>query len=270
MKKFDFRLLRADEVEARVSQVTEKGVILLLYQDARCAMNALDAEFGPMNWKNDYELIDNQLFSRISVWDDDKKQWISKMDVGVESNTEEIKGRASDAFKRAAVRWGLGRELYTAPFIWIPASKVKITTGKNGNLACYDRFVVSEIAYDENRHICRLVIKDTRGQVLFTFGTTHAKPTPTQPELLAKLQAVLKKNDIPAEFVTNAYGVDDLQKISVGKLNSLLTEHGITTMVNSYKKKQQQEAQEELKEETQTETDETDEADLLESLISWS
>lgn len=267
MKNITFRLLRADEIEARVSQVNEKGIVILLYQDARCAMNALDEEFGPLGWKNDYELIDGQLFARISVWDEDKGQWISKMDVGVESNTEEVKGRSSDAFKRAAVRWGLGRELYTAPFIWISADKAKITTGKNGKLACYDKFSVSEVGYDANRNICRLVVKNNKGQVVYTFGNAVAEPPkPTQHELLKKLQAVLKENSIPVKFVTQAYGVDDLQQLKIEQLATLLKEQSIAKMVNSYKKTQEAAKPEE----PQTETDETDEAELLESLISWS
>ncbi|NOW12590.1 hypothetical protein B0H35_000004 [Clostridium acetobutylicum] len=51
--------------------------------------------------------------------------WISKQDVGTESNTEKEKGQASDSFKRACFNFGIGRELYTSPFIWIGLNQMK-------------------------------------------------------------------------------------------------------------------------------------------------
>ena len=104
MKALNFRNLTKNEIDVRIGTASEKGVSLLLYQDARIAMTLLDEVVGPAGWANSYELIDGQLFSKLSLWDEDTRQWIDKMDVGVESNTEEIKGRASDALKRSAVR----------------------------------------------------------------------------------------------------------------------------------------------------------------------
>lgn len=148
-----FRLLRADEIECRVQSVKPQGLVLLLYKDARCDMNILDETVGVMNWKKSYQLIDGQLFCTIEIWDDEKKQWIGKQDVGVESNTEAEKGRASDAQKRSAFAFGIGRELYTAPFIWISSQDCRIKDGR-----CYDKFVVSHIAYDKGRRISELEI----------------------------------------------------------------------------------------------------------------
>ena len=114
------RLLKPDEISCRVQQVTDTGgAIILLYKDARVDMNVLDETYGPMNWKREHQTIDGNLYCTISVWDDTKAQWVSKQDVGTESFTEATKGEASDAFKRAGFNWGIGRELYTGPFIFV-------------------------------------------------------------------------------------------------------------------------------------------------------
>ena len=112
-----FRLLKADEIECRVAQVKQNGVVLLLYKDARCDMNILDETVTPLGWKREHSR-DNKNCT-VSIWSDAIKQWISKEDTGAESFTEKEKGLASDSFKRACFNWGIGRELYTAPFIWV-------------------------------------------------------------------------------------------------------------------------------------------------------
>lgn len=115
------RPLRADEIEVRVGQVYEKGVSMLLYKNARTDMQMLDETFGAMNWQKDYKEIKGNLYCGIGVWDEVKGEWVWKWDCGTESNTEKEKGEASDAMKRACfnVGGGIGRELYTAPFIWL-------------------------------------------------------------------------------------------------------------------------------------------------------
>lgn len=173
-----FRLLRADEIDVRVSTVSEKGVSLLLFKDARCDQNILDETVGIMNWKKSYQLIDGQLFCTIEIWDDQKKQWIGKQDVGVEGNTEAEKSRASDAQKRSAFAFGIGRELYTAPFIWVPANKCQITTGKNGKPTCYDKFFVEKISYDERNRICELYIANNKTKKnVYSFGEAPKQGT---------------------------------------------------------------------------------------------
>lgn len=156
-----FRKLRADEIEVRVGTVMKGAATLLLYKDARCDMNILDETVGAMNWQKSYQLIDGQLFCTIEIWDDEKKQWIGKQDVGVESNTEAEKGRASDAQKRAAVAAGIGRELYTAPRIKIKCETQQKSNGYGYELTNRWEFwgaEVSMIDYDENGAICALEI----------------------------------------------------------------------------------------------------------------
>lgn len=138
-----FRCLRADEIECRVQQVKDNGLILLLYKDARCDMTILDETVGAMNWQREHRRDNANCV--VSIWDSEKGQWISKEDTGKESNTEAEKGLASDSFKRACVNWGIGRELYTAPFIWIPAGNYTANGHK-----CYDRFAVEKIEYVKN------------------------------------------------------------------------------------------------------------------------
>ena len=121
-----FRNLKADEVEARVSQIKENGVALLLYKDARCDMRILDETVGPENWQREHYECKGNLFCRVGINvnyhnDNLSDKWVWKSDCGTESNTEAQKGEASDSFKRACFNWGIGRELYTAPFIWVPA-----------------------------------------------------------------------------------------------------------------------------------------------------
>ncbi len=118
------RALKADEIEVRVGTVGAKGASLLLYKNARVDRAMLDEEYGAMNWHCDYKEVKGNLFCTIGVWDPEKAQWIDKCDCGTESITEKEKGEASDAFKRAGFRWGIGIELYSAPFIFIPVATV--------------------------------------------------------------------------------------------------------------------------------------------------
>ena len=113
------RCLRADEVVLRPAEVKGNKVTLLLYQDARCAMNILDETYGRFNWQKEYYESKGNLFCKVGVRDTENGEWVWKSDTGSESNIEAEKGLASDAFKRAAVAWGIGRELYTAPKIVI-------------------------------------------------------------------------------------------------------------------------------------------------------
>lgn len=160
----EFRLLKAEEIEVRVATANEKGVSLLLYKDARVDQNILDETVGSMNWQRHHSR-DNANCT-VSIWDKEKSQWIEKEDTGKESNTEAEKGLASDSFKRACFNWGIGRELYTAPFIWVSKDKCEIkAAGKDRNgkerYTCYDKFKVEKILYDESKNILAISIINT-------------------------------------------------------------------------------------------------------------
>lgn len=162
-----FRDLTANEIDCRVNTCSDKGVSLLLYKDARCDMNILDETVGAENWQRSHVLINDNLFCNVSInvnhGKDAPAEWVTKQDVGTESYTEKEKGQASDSFKRACFNWGIGRELYTAPFIWIPHDKVTLKCQKDRNgkekWTTYDKFRVLQIIID-NKKIVALAIKN--------------------------------------------------------------------------------------------------------------
>jgi hypothetical protein len=154
----EFRTLEAHEIDCRIATINQKGLSLLLYKDARVDQNILDETVGAMNWQRHHSR-DNANCT-VAIWDVEKKQWVEKEDTGTESYTEKEKGLASDSFKRACFNWGIGRELYSAPFIWISAEDTEIKQGGNGKMQCYDKFVVEQILYDNNRNIVALSIKN--------------------------------------------------------------------------------------------------------------
>lgn len=179
-------LLEPADIECRVQQLVESrngdAVILLLYKDARTDMRMLDEVYGVGNWQRTHEVINGNLFCNIDIWDEDKKCWVRKQDVGVESNTEKEKGQASDSFKRAGFNVGIGRELYTAPFIYIPVSPDEVSVNqKSGKKALKTsvKFEVTHIAYNDRREIVELTIADNKGVERFRKG---GKSAPKQKE----------------------------------------------------------------------------------------
>jgi hypothetical protein len=119
MKKTLTTPLTIEEIEFRVQSINAKGAIILPYKDARADMNRLDEVVGEVNWQREHKVINGNNYCVVSIWHPEQKHWVSKMDVGTESNTEAVKGEASDAFKRACFNWGIGRELYDYPFIFV-------------------------------------------------------------------------------------------------------------------------------------------------------
>ena len=169
MEQKKIRLLRPDEIECRIGAISEKGLSLLLFMDARAAQNILDETFTPFGWRRTHQEIGGRLYCTVEIWDQEKKQWIGKQDVGTESFAEKEKGAASDSFKRACFNWGIGRELYSAPFIWLPADRVCIRhDGKR--YVTPERFMVGSISYDGNREICGLEIRNSANHVVLPDG----------------------------------------------------------------------------------------------------
>jgi len=159
-----FRLLKAKEISCRVNQINEKGLTLLLYKDARVDMDILDETVGCMNWQREHKELKGNIYCGVSIFDG--KQWATKWDSGSESNTEAEKGEASDSFKRACVNWGIGRELYTAPFIWIKAEDAGIYQ-KGQKYASRETFRVETIHYNKNREIDGLSIKNSKNKRVY-------------------------------------------------------------------------------------------------------
>ena len=170
-----FRPLKAEEIECRVNQINEEYLTLLLYKDARCDMNILDETVGAMNWERDHMELKGNIYCGVSIYDKEKEDWVTKWDAGKESNTEAEKGEASDSFKRACVNLGIGRELYTAPFIYIPANKTKIYQNNKGKFVTNDKFKVEKIKYNDKREIIGISIKNNRNERVFIYATEEAK-----------------------------------------------------------------------------------------------
>lgn len=202
------RLLNANEIECRVQSVkktkTGVGCILLLYKDARVDMKLLDETYGAMNWQRTHEVINGNLFCNIEIWDSEKKCWIKKQDVGTESNTEKEKGQASDSFKRAGFNWGIGRELYTAPFIWVDLKDGEYYD-KDGKTCISPRvtFKVKYIDYNADREIIALQIIDNKNTIRYEIGKSGPPQEPPKTIDNAKAQVVYDlldktKADVPA------------------------------------------------------------------------
>lgn len=167
-----FRDLKAEEIEARVSRVYESGVELLLFKNARCDARILDEQVGPDNWECDFYECKGTLFCNVKIrvkHGEDDYEWVWKSDAGAPSNMESVKGEASDAFKRACFKWGIGRELYTAPRIWVPSDKCAIKQSNRGKLVCYDNFVVSKIGIEDGRITGVRIDNTSRGCTCFSW-----------------------------------------------------------------------------------------------------
>jgi hypothetical protein len=226
-----FRDLTADEIECRIGMIKTNGLSLLLYKDARCDMNILDETVGPLNWKREHSRENANCI--VSIWDKDKGQWISKEDTGTESNTEKEKGLASDSFKRACVNWGIGRELYTSPFVWIPTNLCNIKEGK-----CYDRFEVTHIAI-ENKQITELkIVNATTGVECFKWKAEAAKIEPIEDEKLTEAEANELYGYMQRKGLDDAKITETLQKnYGVNTLNELTRSQYAMIKINLMKNK---------------------------------
>lgn len=203
-----FRFLTADEIECRVAQCSDKGVQLLLYKTARTDAALLD-EVYPDAWQNDFKVIDGKMYGGIGI--KVNSEWLWRWDCGTESNMEAEKGEASDAFKRAGFKWGIGAELYSSPFVWVKPENCKIENRK-----CYDRFKVSGIDYDENGKINFLAIDNvSQHKAAFHMGAVKDKKDEFAANSLLRTQ-ILKLADGDMDRI-NSF----VEKLTNGQYHSL-------------------------------------------------
>lgn len=178
MKKDFIRLLKPNEIECRTATINTKGLSLLLYKDARVDQRILDETFGAFGWKRSHQCIDGNLYCTVEIYNRESGEWVSKQDVGTTGYTEKEKSQASDSFKRACFNWGIGRELYSAPFIWIPADKTSIQMKEGQNREkryyCNDHFSVYSIQYNDEKEIQSLVIIDNMAQPVFEWKSAQS------------------------------------------------------------------------------------------------
>lgn len=242
------RLLKADEIECRISVVNEKGLGLLLYKDARVDQKILDETFGMFGWKRSHQCIDGNLYCTVEIRDRETGEWIAKQDVGTTGYAEKEKSQASDSFKRACFNWGIGRELYSAPFIWIPASKVQLQK-KNDKYYCNESFHVAAIIYSESREITGLSITNDRGEVIFDWKLknrvagkkdinkkdpvkkqaekvsvpgTGVEQTSLSKKQMDGLETELKRTGVAMETVQERYHIDDPAQMSEELYNRVM------------------------------------------------
>ena len=238
-----FRDLLPDEIELRVGSTNDSGFQLLLYKNARVDMALLDEVVGVGNWQREHIILGNDIYCRLGIWNKELNQWIWKTDAGSSGTIEEEKSKASDSFKRAATNFGLGRCLYTAPFVWI------VTKDKNGKLTGEDkktcRYSVKVIAYTNHKISQLVIINDKTKQVVFSYGykennsqnadltpkTTETQPTPTieEPkgsiatEDLAKIRQMIslyQRDESRTKFfayVEKTYNVKFLEELSLSQ-----------------------------------------------------
>ena len=198
----EFRKLKAEEIKVRLksSGLNVKNnqksawAMYLLYKDARCDMSILDETVGCQNWQREHEQIGNDIYCKVginsacftnikegesiaeTIFPDSNSKFIWKQDCGTEgeSKTEAEKSRASDSFKRACVNWGIGKELYTAPSIFVALgdNEWKEKEDVKGKIDVSNRLILSVryISYDDTGKIKDLLITDKFDNIRFTFG----------------------------------------------------------------------------------------------------
>lgn len=174
--------------------------VCVAYIDARDVMDMLDAVVGTENWQSDYKEIKGNLYGGIGIKISD--EWIWKWDCGTESYSDKIKGEASDAFKRAAVKWGIGRFLYD-----IPVQYCKANEPNKGNNYPY-------IIDEEGNKVKNLSDYINQREKVLVFQHTRLKrdtkaPVPLQPEI---------KNDTVAQIKIEEPEIEDLKSETVKEI----------------------------------------------------
>ena len=232
----EFRTVKAEEIDVRVASIDKSWCTLLLYKDARVDQNILDETVGQLNWQRHHSRENANCI--VSIWDEDKKQWVEKEDTGVESFSQAEKGLASDSFKRACFNWGIGRELYTAPSIFVLPRKDmgklrkpdeepnEFFLGTNGKYTTKTKFYVDYIDYDENRNIKDLIIRDHKGNMRFSQLTEETekernKKIETFKNLIEKNED--KDDNFERKELYNYFKVDSDSQLNEKQLTLAIT-----------------------------------------------
>lgn len=241
MAELKFRDLKADEVELRIGNISKKGsgLSLLLYKDARCDMNILDETVGPDNWQRRHYECKGNLYCGIAINRNFcnpavPAEWVEKSDCGVESRVDgsgnEKKGEASDSFKRAGVNWGIGRELYTSPFIWINAQDAGLKDNGRGGYETKDKFIVKELHVKDKRITGLSIKNDTKKRIVFEWGDclkeyepekTNEDTGPTNEQLEIINQYYSKNKGLLQKTLNDYYGVSNIYQLTKAQAQNI-------------------------------------------------
>ena len=213
MEKIKIRNLKADEIECRIGTITDRGITLLLYKNARVDQAILDETFGIFGWQRHHTVIGGSLYCSVSVWDEEHQDWIMKQDVGSESDYEKEKGAASDSFKRACVNLGIGRELYTAPLIWVSAERIQIQE-KDHRKIVKDRFSVKSINISEDKVITALTIENQRRETVFEYKAPAKEEAGTSEGEVRELYRELARTGVSEQILVKRYGVRSIVEMN--------------------------------------------------------
>lgn len=207
----EFRKLRADELEARVAVVNQNGCSVLIYKDARVDQNILDETVGQFNWQRDHKEIKGNVYCGVGIYDE-SLGWVWKWDAGAETYTEAVKGEASDSFKRACFNWGIGRELYTSPFIWFSAGDVNLED-KNGKKTTRDSFKVEAIEYEGSK-ISYIKVVNNKTKAVFEWGLIDYDKKVSEKEVKF-IKDMIAETDSDIDAFKKRFRIDDLSDISM-------------------------------------------------------
>lgn len=216
MKKV-FRDPYPEEIRLRPVKVSDRGASWVPYMDARSVANQLDEYF---DWEDEYERIGDTLFCRITIHTENGKRTYT--DCGTPSNEDPVKGEASDAFKRAAAKLGIGRSLYTSPFIWVTPQTLGCAPGKdNIKQALYEhRAYVSDISFAEDRSgrfIEWLEIKGKDGEILYQWSASRKGIAADTEEIRTLRSLMAKVPGADEEYLRKRYKVNSLKEIAESK-----------------------------------------------------
>lgn len=176
--------LPIDQIEFRLQSINSGGYAqILAYKDARADRKRLNEVVGHLGWKREH--LNGNRNCIVSIWCEEKREWVGKEDTGTESNTEKEKGLASDSFKRACFNWGIGEELYDYPEISVKLNtneyklddKDKDRWGRPKVKPTWEFKLKEWVWYSEfdGRSLSFLAAKDEKGAVRFKYGTMRGK-----------------------------------------------------------------------------------------------
>lgn len=162
----------------RVQQAKQYGANCVAYIDSRDVQDLFDEVIGPENWQDKYYEVKGNMFCSIGILCGDT--WVWKTDCGTESNVDRQKGEASDAFKRAAVKWGVGRFLYSLPMPKLNTATYKDSKDSQGRPKYYPVDAQGKIIWDKD-------VLSVYCMSLNSKSPPRTKQPPKQPDPSAQL-----------------------------------------------------------------------------------